>query len=191
MSLTDYRVHTGVDVSLVDPLAERLQQLLDRFAGRVLIISGRRSYAEQTVLWLQYLGGGNLAARPGTSNHERGLAADLRIVDPAVSWPEVHAAAGEVGLRFPIGSEDWHVEADPAWTPPTSPTSEEDDMKAFQLIDDGGNVHLFVPGQPAVNLGGLPSLHYWLRVAGLAEVVNAGQPVPQAEMAGFIARWNA
>lgn len=122
MSLAAYRVHDGVDVALHDPFGGRLEQLLDRFAGRVLILSGRRSYAEQTVLWLRYLSGApEVAARPGTSLHERGQAADLRIVDPAVAWPDVHAAAAEYGLRFPIVSEDWHVELDPAWTPATVP----------------------------------------------------------------------
>lgn len=130
-ALAGYRVHDGVDVSLVDPLAGRLEQLLDRFTGRVLIISGRRSYSEQVVLWERYLAGGPLAARPGTSLHERGQAADLRIVDAAVSWGEVHDAAADVGLRFPIASEDWHIEADPAWVEPPPVTiapSEEDDM---------------------------------------------------------------
>jgi hypothetical protein len=118
MSLAEYRVHDGVDVGLVDPLAERLLRLLTLFGGRVLIISGRRSYAEQQVLWEQYLAGGPLAARPGTSLHERGAAADLRIVDSSVTWREVHLAAGTYGLCFPIPSEDWHVQADPAWVEP-------------------------------------------------------------------------
>lgn len=122
MSLAEYRVHSGVDVSLVDPLASRLLSVLELFGGRVLIISGRRSLAEQQALWDAYLAGGNLAARPGTSNHERGMAADLRIVDASVGWVEVHNIARTYGLVFPIPSEDWHVEADPSFVEP------EDDM---------------------------------------------------------------
>lgn len=130
MSLAEYRTSDAVDVSLVDPLASRLGQLLELYGGRVLIHSGRRSYAEQRVLWNSYLAGGTLAARPGTSLHERGGAADLRIVDPAVAWPEVHAVAATYGLHFPLIShrEPWHVEADPTWQPP-----EEPDMTPQQM----------------------------------------------------------
>lgn len=129
MSLAEYRTSDAVDVSLVDPLASRLLALLELFGGRVLIHSGRRSYAEQRVLWNTYLAGGNLAARPGTSLHERGAAADLRVVDGSVSWPDVHAVAATYGLRFPIAGEAWHVEADPIWQPP----EEEPDMTPQQM----------------------------------------------------------
>jgi hypothetical protein len=128
MSLAEYRVHDGVDVGLVDPLADRLLRLLTLFGGRVLIISGRRSWAEQQVLWEQYLAGGPLAARPGTSLHERGAAADLRIVDSSVTWREVHLAASTYGLAFPIAGENWHVQADPAWVEP-----EEHDMTPQEM----------------------------------------------------------
>jgi len=129
MSLAEYRVHDGVDVSLVDPLATRLLRVLELFGGRVLIVSGRRSYAEQQALWEAYLAGGNLAARPGTSNHERGMAADLRIVDATVGWSELHATAHTYGVHFPVLSEDWHCEADPAFVDPP----EEPEMTPQQL----------------------------------------------------------
>lgn len=79
----------------------------------------------------------------------------------------------------------------PTPEPSPDPTSEEDDMKAFQLVSDDGNVHTFVPGQPAINMGGLPTVHGLLHRAQLAELINAGAPVPAAEVAAFIARWNA
>lgn len=129
MSLAEYRVSDAVDVSLVDPLAERLLGLLEHFGGSVLIVSGRRTWGEQQTLWLRYLAGGPLAARPGTSNHEHGGAADLRIVGD-VTWRQVHTEAEIRGLRFPIPSEDWHVEIDQAWTPPTP---EVEDMTPAQL----------------------------------------------------------
>lgn len=143
MSLAEYRVSDAVDVSLVDPLAERLLGLLEHFGGSVLIVSGRRTWGEQQTLWLRYLAGGPLAARPGTSNHEHGGAADLRIVGD-VTWRQVHTEAEIRGLRFPIPSEDWHVEIDQAWTPPTP---EVEDMTPAQLaqafggtLDDQGRV---------------------------------------------------
>lgn len=39
--------------------------------------SGFRSRAEQAILYARYLAGGNLAARPGTSEHEKGRAIDV------------------------------------------------------------------------------------------------------------------
>lgn len=130
MSLAEYRTSDSVDVSLVDPLASRLLKLLELFGGRVLIVSGRRSYAEQQVLYNAYLAGGTLAAKPGTSNHEKGAAADLRIVDGSVSWPDVHGVGATYGLHWPIPSEDWHVEASPTWTPPPE---EDPDMTPAQM----------------------------------------------------------
>jgi hypothetical protein len=41
------------------------------------VLSGFRSYAEQAALYARYLAGGNIAARPGTSSHERGQAVDV------------------------------------------------------------------------------------------------------------------
>ena len=121
MSLAEYRVSDSVDVSLVDPFAARLLRVLELFGGRVLIVSGRRTLAEQQRLWDAYVAGGNLAARPGTSNHEKGSAADLRIVDSSVGWVDVHSIARTYGLRFPIASEDWHVEAEPSFVEPEEP----------------------------------------------------------------------
>jgi hypothetical protein len=41
------------------------------------VISGFRTYAEQAALYANYLAGGNIAARPGTSSHESGQAVDV------------------------------------------------------------------------------------------------------------------
>jgi hypothetical protein len=41
------------------------------------VTSGFRSYAEQAALYARYLAGGNIAARPGLSSHERGQAVDV------------------------------------------------------------------------------------------------------------------
>lgn len=51
----------------------------------------------------------NWVARPGHSNHEKGLAADLAYADAAAkAW--VHQHAKEYGLQFPMANEDWHIE---------------------------------------------------------------------------------
>ena len=90
----------------------QLQRLIADSGGRVSIGSGYRSYAEQDKLYKDYLAGkpGQAkAAHPGKSNHNHGLAADLKYANPeARAW--VHANAGRYGLRFPMSYEPWHIE---------------------------------------------------------------------------------
>ena len=77
------------------------------------INSGYRSYAEQTALYNAYLAGtGNLAARPGTSNHEGGRAVDVSGADGSAvgrSSKRANACAAQ-GLCFPVVGEPWHIE---------------------------------------------------------------------------------
>jgi len=77
---------------------------------------GKRTFAEQTVLWNRYLNGtGNLAARPGTSRHEIGDAADTvtNLTRQSVgSVPKIRAALKKNGLCLPVPGEKWHVEQD-------------------------------------------------------------------------------
>ena len=125
MTLADYCL-PGADPDLQEPLASRLLGLLEHFDGRLMILSGRRSRGEQQALYDAWVAGeGNYAAVPGTSKHERRLAADLALFD-GLDWPEVHDEAAERGLHFPVydkngNHEDWHVEALPAWIPPLPP----------------------------------------------------------------------
>jgi|GEM_PF-4584140 len=136
MSLAEYRTSTSVDVSLVDPFATRLLGLLEHYGGRVLIVSGRRSRAEQQALRDKWADGlGAYAALPGSSLHERGAAADLRIVAAGLSWRSVHAEAEIRGVRFPLWDEDWHAQSDEAWT---EPEQKEDDMTLDQLAQAFG-----------------------------------------------------
>jgi hypothetical protein len=67
--------------------------------------SGFRSYAEQARLYREKPG---LAAPPGHSNHEKGLAADLSCKGDGLAW--LHAHAHEYGLHFPMSHEAWHIE---------------------------------------------------------------------------------
>ena len=78
--------------------------------GQVTIISGNRTYEQQEWLYNEYLAGrGNLAAPPGKSNHNHGLAMDLVFAsDQVKTW--VHRNAERFGLHFPVNGEDWHVE---------------------------------------------------------------------------------
>lgn len=72
--------------------------------------SSYRSYVDQQYLWNEYRAGrGNLAAKPGTSNHGMGLAVD-------VATPQMRAMIDRVGERFgwakkwsDAPSEWWHL----------------------------------------------------------------------------------
>lgn len=88
------------------------------------VFSGFRSVEKQKELWdaalIKY---GNAAearkwvAPPGNSQHGHGNAADLswngqrldKAPQEVKDW--VHANAGNFGLAFPLGNEDWHIEA--------------------------------------------------------------------------------
>lgn len=74
--------------------------------GGVSIGSGWRSHEQQTRLHAQKP---NLAAAPGKSNHEFGLAIDLSFQNEATRrW--VHANARRFGLWFPMDYEPWHIQ---------------------------------------------------------------------------------
>jgi secretion/DNA translocation related TadE-like protein len=83
----------------------RLSCLFDRIPG-LWIVSGFRTRAEQAELYEEKPG---LAAPPGQSNHELGLAADLGYPSDAAQ-ARAHAAAPGCGLEFPVSYEAWHVE---------------------------------------------------------------------------------
>lgn len=70
------------------------------------IVSGFRTHAEQASLFEQKP---ELAAPPGHSNHELGLAADLGYPDTSAQRA-AHAAAAGCALEFPVSYEPWHVE---------------------------------------------------------------------------------
>lgn len=82
----------------------------------IKVVSAFRSIEVQAKLWsdaLQKYGSVAEArkwvAPPGSSNHNFGLAADLRYGNPAVQqW--AHANAATYGLGFRMGNEPWHVE---------------------------------------------------------------------------------
>jgi len=82
-------------------------EVLAQTGRAITVVSGYRFYDEQVRLYNAYLAGtGNLAAKPGTSNHERGLAIDQEPNYDAVSI----AIAAKYGQDFPIASEHWHIE---------------------------------------------------------------------------------
>lgn len=70
------------------------------------ITSGYRDGDQQAKLYAEK--GPGLAAAPGHSNHEFGVATDIAYQPGAKD--DIHAIAGQYGLRFPMGYEPWHVE---------------------------------------------------------------------------------
>jgi secretion/DNA translocation related TadE-like protein len=83
----------------------QLNCLFARVMG-LWIVSGFRTHAEQAALFEAKPG---LAAPPGQSNHELGLAADLGYPSPEAE-DKAHVEASGCGLDFPVPYEPWHVE---------------------------------------------------------------------------------
>ena len=123
--------------------------------------SSYRSYAQQVELWNLYQSGrGNLAARPGTSNHGWGNAVDL-------ATPEMRSMVDRIGAKYGYSkswsdapSEWWHIVYQPGHysgpdpgpqggsvptptLPPPPPPIEEGDMIQAVLKADG-RVEVFV-----------------------------------------------
>lgn len=90
---------------------EQLSAFNAAAGGRYSVNSGYRSIAHQQQLYNRYLAGnGPVAAKPGSSQHNFGLAADLAPSNAR----DVHGAlAKQFGLVFTVPSESWHVE--PTW----------------------------------------------------------------------------
>ena len=91
-----------------------VDELISASGGRVHLVSGYRSLERQTELWNEALakyGDPEIAddwvARPGTSNHERGIAVDLGgDIELAVAL----VARLDLPLWRPMSWEPWHFE---------------------------------------------------------------------------------
>ena len=81
-----------------------------RSGVHITVVSGFRTMDQQRYLYNLYLAGrGNLAARPGYSNHQSGLALDLNTSGAGVyGW--LAANASRYGFRRTVPSEAWHWE---------------------------------------------------------------------------------
>ncbi|WNG54487.1 D-alanyl-D-alanine carboxypeptidase [Archangium gephyra] len=87
------------------------------------VTSGYRTRREQRLLYERYRKGlGPKAARPGRSNHQRGLAVDVVVGDeesPTYRW--LAANACRHGFRRTVPSEPWHWEYRPRTTRAPAP----------------------------------------------------------------------
>lgn len=91
----------------------RMQQAAAREGVPIRIVSGFRTYAQQEYLYGCYRCGccnnGNLAARPGYSNHQDGQALDLNTRNRSVlNWMRHNAR--RFGFLNTVPSEPWHWE---------------------------------------------------------------------------------
>jgi hypothetical protein len=88
----------------------KMQQAADSAGVTLSINSGFRTQAEQQYLYKCYqthsCNNGNLAARPGYSNHQNGRALDLA----TSNWTWVANNAARFGFKRTVPSERWHYE---------------------------------------------------------------------------------
>jgi hypothetical protein len=81
----------------------------------LVVKSGFRVMSEQQYFWNCYqtkrCNNGNLAARPGYSNHQNGIAFDLAV--PAATYRWLVNNAQSFGFIRAVSSEDWHWEYHP------------------------------------------------------------------------------
>ncbi len=101
----------GKDVEIHTAKAFRAMKKAARKAGVHLAIrSGYRTHKKQAALYADYVHHrGNLAAKPGWSNHESGRALDLVVSDhDALKWLRAHAST--YGFRATVPGERWHYE---------------------------------------------------------------------------------
>ncbi|WP_366934908.1 peptidoglycan-binding protein [Pyxidicoccus fallax] len=87
-----------------------------RAAGiNLKVNSGFRSMAEQQALYRAYQNGtGNLAAKPGYSNHQGGIAVDINVGGTGTStYRWLAANAKNYGFARTVPSEPWHWEFRP------------------------------------------------------------------------------
>jgi hypothetical protein len=106
--------HIALDT--LDPYFE-LVAAARRDNVEVAINSGFRSYPEQKRLYEGYkkhLPGYNLAAPPGRSKHQNGIAFDIRVAggagDPVYEWLKKHGPSH--GFIRTVNKEPWHWEYD-------------------------------------------------------------------------------
>lgn len=115
---------TGDTEGMHPVLMDRLRSWSGAVGAPYNIGSGYRSIDEQKRLYALYLAGrGNLAAKPGSSMHNYGLASD------GPHWGARNP--GAFGLRYAVPGEPWHVEP----------------IEAKKLRGGGVSSHGFVPPQ--------------------------------------------
>lgn len=102
-----------VDLCEVEVSTARAFRAMERAAARagigLVIMSGFRTFEKQVELWNDYrFGSGNLAAKPGWSNHQSGRALDLVLDRGVLEWLDRNGR--RFGFRRTVRNEPWHWE---------------------------------------------------------------------------------
>lgn len=173
---TGYRSGTPFPVTLItidgQPVEKRtgnayavMQDAAARAGVGIRINSGFRTPQEQQYLYNCYINCNcnncNLAAAPGYSNHQSGLALDLNTANSAVyTW--LNANAASFGFRRTVPSEPWHWEyggggpgGGPCEAPPPPPPCDRT-AGPFTFSCDGPQ-----SGQTCVQLNEPSDAHTW------------------------------
>lgn len=129
----------SADMNGVDPLlVSGFMQLAQ--VCKISATSGYRDTAKQAESYQEYLEGKNPypVAKPGSSNHERGLAID---VDGDLAC--AHANAARFGLHFPFGNDPIHMEL-------AGQGSTQDKLSAAFTQKDGATPQAVPSGDPVM-----------------------------------------
>lgn len=154
--------------------AERLKALMAEAPGNVGLVSGFRSHDQQQQLWDKSDKTGKMVAKPGSSHHESGTAADLSFADDAtLQW--VHANAARFGLFFPMGWEPWHIEPMGGDKNPDAYTTPPDDQKPEDKV--GGLFDIILGRRPPSSVGQMAS-------AVVGQKTAVSQSIPGGEGGG-------
>lgn len=90
--------------NLREPLRSIVRKIITESGGRVSVTSGFRTNEEQQALYNSYISGkGNLAAKPGSSRHEHGMAVDF-----GGDLNLASQLAQKYGLYASVPGEPWH-----------------------------------------------------------------------------------
>lgn len=89
-------------------LANVVRQMYQESGGRIGVTGhgGWRDSAQQAKMYQDYLNGGNLAAKPGSSMHEKGLAIDFAVEGDDYGY--LASVASKYGLVNSVDGEPWH-----------------------------------------------------------------------------------
>jgi hypothetical protein len=103
-------------------LMRRIDKLGRALGHELLIREGWRTREQQEAFWDAFVARGYrppLVARPGTSLHETGDAADVGTLRGGVNIgnvPGAREAMRRLGLCLPVPGEPWHVEVGDRWS---------------------------------------------------------------------------
>lgn len=142
---------------LAEPLGSAVRTLIAESKGRVYLVSGHRSGAQQIELRKAHCGTSHEAiydwpasrchpptARPGSSKHETGEAADL-----GGDLGFVRQRANVLGIHASVAGEPWHWEAT---GPTTAPAPGGSGVLNIGMAD---SANLLGGGAPSSALGGI------------------------------------